>query len=87
MFGAEENLKKNVENTEKFKIKTKTSLWSLRGTVVRVLRWPCSPRVAGLILCTSSHSDEITVNVQNIRTPQKIVVITLKFELCGPTIE
>ena len=27
-----------------------------------------------------------TVNFLNIRTPQKIVVITLKFELCGSTI-
>ena len=30
---------------------------------------------------------EITVNFLNIRTPQKFVVITLKFELCGSTIE
>ena len=29
----------------------------------------------------------ITVNFLNIRTPQKFVVITLKFELCGSTIE
>ena len=28
-----------------------------------------------------------TVNFLNIRTPQKFVVITLKFELCGSTIE
>ena len=29
----------------------------------------------------------ITVNFLNIRTPKKIDVITLKFELCGSTIE
>ena len=28
-----------------------------------------------------------TVNVLNIRRPKKFVVITLKFELCGSTIE
>ena len=28
-----------------------------------------------------------TVNFLNIRTPQKFVLITLKFELCGSTIE
>ena len=28
-----------------------------------------------------------TVNFLNIRTPKKIVVITLKFELCGSTTE
>ena len=28
-----------------------------------------------------------TVHFLNIRTPQKFVVITLKFELCGSTIE
>ena len=28
-----------------------------------------------------------TVNFLNIRTPKKFVVITLKFELCGSTIE
>ena len=28
-----------------------------------------------------------TVNFLNIRTPKKFVVITLKFELCGYTIE
>ena len=28
-----------------------------------------------------------TVNVLNILTPQKFVVTTLKFELCGSTIE
>ena len=28
-----------------------------------------------------------TENLLNIRTPKKIVVITLKFELCGSTIE
>ena len=28
-----------------------------------------------------------TVNSLNIRTPKKFVVITLKFELCGSTIE
>ena len=30
---------------------------------------------------------DITVNFLNIRTPKKFVVITLKFELCGSTIE
>ena len=30
---------------------------------------------------------QLTVNVLNIRTPQKFVVITLKFELCGSTTE
>ena len=29
----------------------------------------------------------VTVNSLNIRTPKKIVVITLKFELCGSTID
>ena len=29
----------------------------------------------------------VTVNFLNIRTPKKFVVITLKFELCGSTIE
>ena len=29
----------------------------------------------------------LTVNFLNIRTPKKFVVIALKFELCGPTIE
>ena len=28
-----------------------------------------------------------TVNFLNIRTPKKFVVITLKFEVCGSTIE
>ena len=28
-----------------------------------------------------------TVNFLNIRTPKKYVLITLKFELCGSTIE
>ena len=28
-----------------------------------------------------------TVNFLNIRTPKKFVIITLKFELCGSTIE
>ena len=28
-----------------------------------------------------------TVNFLNIRTPKEFVVITLKFELCGSTIE
>ena len=31
--------------------------------------------------------DENTVNFLNIRTPKKFVVITLKFELCGSSIE
>ena len=30
---------------------------------------------------------EVTVNFPNIRTAQKIVVITLKFEQCDSTIE
>ena len=30
---------------------------------------------------------KITVNFLNIRTSKKFVVITLKFELCGSTIE
>ena len=30
---------------------------------------------------------DTTVNFLNIRTPKKFVVITLKFELCGSTIE
>ena len=29
----------------------------------------------------------ITVNFLNIRTPKKFIVIILKFELCGSTIE
>ena len=29
----------------------------------------------------------VTVNFLNIRTPKTCVVITLKFELCGSTIE
>ena len=29
----------------------------------------------------------LTVNFLNIRTPKKFVLITLKFELCGSTIE
>ena len=29
----------------------------------------------------------ITVNFLNIRTPKKLIVITLKFELCGSTIK
>ena len=29
----------------------------------------------------------VTVNFLNIRTPKIFVVITLKFELCGSTIE
>ena len=35
----------------------------------------------------SSSQSESTVNFLNIRTPKKFVVITLKFELCGSTIE
>ena len=30
---------------------------------------------------------QTTVNFLNIQTPKKFVVITLKFELCGSTIE
>ena len=33
------------------------------------------------------HCVLITVNFLNIQTPKKFVVITLKFELCGSTIE
>ena len=33
------------------------------------------------------HCKSVTVNFLNIRTPKKNVVITLKFELCGSTIE
>ena len=33
------------------------------------------------------HSSMSTVNFLNIRTPKTFVVITLKFELCGSTIE
>ena len=35
----------------------------------------------------SSSQSESTINFLNIRTPKKFVVITLKFELCGSTIE
>ena len=33
-----------------------------------------------------SFENNYTVNFLNIRTPQKFVVITLTFELCGSTI-
>ena len=36
---------------------------------------------------TWPNFSDITVNFLNIRTPKKFVVITLKFELCGSTIE
>ena len=35
----------------------------------------------------SNLNNEVTVNFLNIRTPKKFVVIALKFELCGSTIE
>ena len=35
----------------------------------------------------TAAAHEYTVNFLNIRTPKKFVVITLKFELCGSTIE
>ena len=34
-----------------------------------------------------SDYNHYTVNFLNIRTPRKFVIITLKFELCGSTIE
>ena len=42
-----------------------------------------------LILCYNSNFDinVYTVNFLNIWTPKQIVVMTLKFELCGSTIE
>ena len=36
---------------------------------------------------SEKYQSQNTVNVLNIRTPQKFVVITLKFELCCSTIE
>ena len=46
-------------------------------------------RVQFNIFCEVGTEEEtyITVNFLNIRTPKKLVVITLKFELCGSTIE
>ena len=39
-------------------------------------------------ICFNGHCFSIcTVNFLNIRTPKTFVVITLKFELCGSTIE
>ena len=38
-------------------------------------------------LCLHLFSGHITVNFLNIQTPKKFVVITLKFELRGSTIE
>ena len=39
-------------------------------------------------LCNLDHIvPTFTVNFLNIRTPKNFVVITLKFELCGSTIE
>ena len=37
--------------------------------------------------CFSLYHKTHTVNFLNVRTPKKFVVITLKFELCGYTIE
>ena len=37
--------------------------------------------------CASNSATGPTVNFLNIRTPKKFVVINLKFELCGSTIE
>ena len=55
---------------------------------------PCTNRlvfsVILLLLLPSDglhHNKGYTVNFLNIRTPQKFIVITLKFELCGSTIE
>ena len=36
---------------------------------------------------SEKYQSQNTVNVLNIRTPQKYVVITLKFEVCCSTIE
>ena len=35
----------------------------------------------------SEKNKMVTVNFLNIRKPKRLVVITLKFELCGSTIE
>ena len=40
-------------------------------------------KIEGLLLLMILH----TVNFLNIRTPKNFVAITLKFELCGSTIE
>ena len=49
----------------------------------------CDHRCALLLDHPSNLSEKNihTVNFLNIRTPKKFVVITLKFELCGSTIE
>ena len=39
------------------------------------------------ILFDGAMTAKVTVNFLNIRTPKTFVVITLKFELCGSTIE
>ena len=41
--------------------------------------------VAHMFLCRNISSN--TVNFLNLQTSQKFVIITLKFELCGSTIE
>ena len=46
---------------------------------------PASVSADGMLPFEPAH--EITVNFLNIRTPKTFVVITLKFEICGSTIE
>ena len=62
---------------------------------------PSHQVLGGLVLCAINKCNKCdsrnlidwklvnktTVNFLNIRTPKKIVVITLKFKLCGSTIE
>ena len=50
-----------------------------------VLSLLCAAKVMKIPL--TSRKVDVTVNFLNIRTPQKFVVITLKFELCGSIIE
>ena len=40
-----------------------------------------------LSICPHHYRFQATASFLNIRTPKKFVVITLKFELCGSTIE
>ena len=40
-----------------------------------------------LLVKDQTEEEQATVNFLNIRTPTKFVVMTLKFELCGSTIE
>ena len=47
----------------------------------------CLPIPVGAYCGCFCMSSIGTVNVLNIRTPQKFVVLTVKFELCGSTIE